>query len=656
MPRPDDAKMYFSRSGNGSVTAVRLWACLTILLWCAAPARAGEPVVDLDPGDSTGLRPNFTARFIEKGIPAPVSGPDAVITVAGEPVVTGMSIAISNVQAFDHLDVEIVDETVRVDYFNGVFHATGTASPGVYENILRHVRYHNESPHPAPVTREIRIEVRNPDGVSAPVVSEVRITALNDPPVNTIPESQMTPKGVPVVFSRERGNAISVADPDLGDNPLQLFLTTDRGTLALSQTAGIDIQGNHTPSVVVSGTIDAVNDALEGLVYTPQEGWQGRARLEVLSDDQGYSGSPGPLTDLDEITIAVITTVDPEPPVADAGPDQVADEYTRITLDGGSSASALSGDLAYAWRQIAGPSARMAAASGETVTCLTPAVTAGSEELTFELAVTDALGRTASDTVGVTVHDTGAPHGHGVEGEGISLPLPAEAENAQPGRIWIQVEGAPAALSDPGMISPTLVAPAVGGEGDVLVFRRVPAEDMTAPPDFRSVLTISDNGIAGFPEGVLTFRPLTGTRMGIRVTGGELVWLENIDPQGILDMRGRPGAFLYGLLRMRIRVPEPGADVMVGIHLPNAAAGGFGWFKYDPAGGWFSYPDAIFSPLRDQILIQMRDGGAGDADRTVNGYIDDPSGLAVALPVEDGGADGGSDTGGCFFVAVFPSI
>ncbi len=78
------------------------------------------------------------------------------------------------------------------------------------------------------------------------------------------------------------------------------------------------------------------------------------------------------------------------PPVADAGPNQVVGMSSLVTLDG-SASSDPDGDtpLAYLWTQTGGTTVTLSDAAVVNPTFTAPAV---AENLTFELTVTDALG------------------------------------------------------------------------------------------------------------------------------------------------------------------------------------------------------------------------------------------------------------------------
>lgn len=58
---------------------------------------------------------------------------------------------------------------------------------------------------------------------------------LNDAPINTVPDAQVTPEDTPLVFSDSTGNPIAVSDPDvnLGTNVLTVTLVAEHGTTAL---------------------------------------------------------------------------------------------------------------------------------------------------------------------------------------------------------------------------------------------------------------------------------------------------------------------------------------------------------------------------------------------------------------------------------------
>jgi hypothetical protein len=54
-----------------------------------------------------------------------------------------------------------------------------------------------------------------------------------------------------------------------------------------------------------TGTITDINAALAGLRFDPTNGFTGTASLQIITSDQGFTGSGGTKTDNDTINITV---------------------------------------------------------------------------------------------------------------------------------------------------------------------------------------------------------------------------------------------------------------------------------------------------------------------------------------------------------------
>ncbi len=166
---------------------------------------------------------------------------------------------------------------------------------------------------------------------SASDTADITVTAVNDAPTNSVPGAQAAFESTPRIFNVGNGNAITVADADLGPSDLAITLSVTNGTLTLGSTAGLaSLVGNGTGTVTFLGTVAEVNNALSGLSYLGNTGFSGADTLTITTNDQGSTGSGGALQDVDVIAIAVAGVNDTPTLNATATPVLVA-----VNEDGG---------------------------------------------------------------------------------------------------------------------------------------------------------------------------------------------------------------------------------------------------------------------------------------------------------------------------------
>ena len=112
-------------------------------------------------------------------------------------------------------------------------------------------------------------------------------------------------------------------------------------------------------------------------------------------------------TDSVKVTVNNVLNLDI---VADAGDDRIVDEDKIITLDGSRSYDPENQPLNYSWVQLTGETIQLSDPTSVTPTFTSPIVKNGEiKVLTFELTVSDNNGRSASDTVTITVDPINAP-------------------------------------------------------------------------------------------------------------------------------------------------------------------------------------------------------------------------------------------------------
>jgi len=138
------------------------------------------------------------------------------------------------------------------------------------------------------------------------------VNNVNDPPVVSVPGAQ--------VVHTDGGNSgtgtltftsarpITVSDDDVGTADLSLRLQATEGfttvgalPAGVSRTDGADESADQT----LEGPIDAINEVLDGLLFTSDPGFSGDASLEVTVNDLGHSGTGGAQSDSATIDIHV---------------------------------------------------------------------------------------------------------------------------------------------------------------------------------------------------------------------------------------------------------------------------------------------------------------------------------------------------------------
>jgi hypothetical protein len=170
-------------------------------------------------------------------------------------------------------------------------------------------------------------------GGSATATATVNVIA---PPVNTVPAAQDVVGNFANSFSTSSSNALSIADPAAGTNPVQVALSVSHGTLALNGTSGLTFTSGAVGEAgfTVTGTIANINAALNGLTYTPASGYTGTDTLQLVTDDLGNtpSGSAQSATSTVALTVVappsvLLNEIEANPP----GTQDLRYEYVELS-------------------------------------------------------------------------------------------------------------------------------------------------------------------------------------------------------------------------------------------------------------------------------------------------------------------------------------
>jgi hypothetical protein len=153
----------------------------------------------------------------------------------------------------------------------------------------------NVPPQPAPTNAS------NDSGIDGLVT----ITGVNRAPTILGPTAATTNENGSLTFAGT--TLISVNDVDSEGGQEQVSLAVNHGTITLSSTAGLTINGgaNNSSSVMFTGTLADLNAALAGLVYTPSVNFFGADSLGVTINDLGNTGTGGAQSDGQIVALTV---------------------------------------------------------------------------------------------------------------------------------------------------------------------------------------------------------------------------------------------------------------------------------------------------------------------------------------------------------------
>src|SRR5262249_40276334 len=108
-------------------------------------------------------------------------------------------------------------------------------------------------------------------------------------------DARVVDEDTSLVFGAAHGNAITLSDIDANGGTESLTLNVLHGALTLATEANLSVTGDGTGAVALSGTVADIDAALDGLAYLPAANYFGADTLTVTADDNGNSGSGGPL-------------------------------------------------------------------------------------------------------------------------------------------------------------------------------------------------------------------------------------------------------------------------------------------------------------------------------------------------------------------------
>ncbi|WP_235116465.1 putative Ig domain-containing protein [Desmonostoc muscorum] len=173
----------------------------------------------------------------------------------------------------------------------------------------------------------IKVTATDPSGVGVSQLFQVAVEPTDDPTVINAPAQQTINEDTSLIFRSAAGNAITLNDADAGNSLLQvsLYVTNYSGSgtpgyLYLGDTSGLSYVSEDSTSF--TGTLAAINAALEGLSFYPSSDYNGTANLQVMvsnpvtlsSSSNTISILVNPVNDAPNLHLGIAPTVNEDEP------------------------------------------------------------------------------------------------------------------------------------------------------------------------------------------------------------------------------------------------------------------------------------------------------------------------------------------------------
>ncbi|WP_349917947.1 retention module-containing protein [Aeromonas veronii] len=264
----------------------------------------------------------------------------------------------------------------------------------------------------------------------------VDISPVNDAPINVLPtDPQVAQEDQPFVIK-----GLQVKDVDAGSGDMSVTLSVEHGTLNIPAGSGVTVVGNGTGSLVLSGSLDAINKLLNGgLTYQGNPDYHDSDNLTMVTNDNGNTGSGGALSDTDVLPIEVQPVNDAPINVLPSDP-QVAQEeqpfvihglqVSDVDADGGSLTVTLS--VLHGTLELAAGSGVTVVGSGTGSLVLTGSQDAINALLNGGVTYQGEQDFNGQDALTMVTNDNGNTGSGGAQSDTDVLPIEVEAVNDAP--------------------------------------------------------------------------------------------------------------------------------------------------------------------------------------------------------------------------------
>ncbi len=300
---------------------------------------------------------------------------------------------------------------------------------------------------------------------------------------------------------------ITINDVDI---PPVAKITNDSGTVinTIGNNIAVTLYGNFSSDA--DGPISAYSwvQTAGSAIVSPDAGNASSFSFTTPDDADNtidiqltVTGDEGSVQDIISISLTLIN----QPPVADAGLDQLLTEGASVSLDGSFSSDTDGTIVSYSWAQLSGTTAALNNATLSIADFIAPDVPANTtDELVFQLTVTDNYGLTNTRTVSVFVQDVLITNQLPVANAGtdqivnentlVSLDASASTDDGSIiSYFWQQIAGTSTiTLNDSSSITPNFTAPEVTSNNDDIDFSLTVTDDLGTQSSDIIHITVND--------------------------------------------------------------------------------------------------------------------------------------------------------------------
>ncbi|MGI9214739.1 MAG: hypothetical protein ACR2HS_03565, partial [Gammaproteobacteria bacterium] len=226
------------------------------------------PPTVIMPGENTAtsIANNSVLTFTGSNLISISDQNSGVTTITQDIVVNNGTVTLSSITG-----ITFVNNTM-----NGTNHITFVGTQAAINNVLNNAIFTPQSGFSG--TAIITMTTTDNLNATATSVMDVGVYPASFAPVNSVPYNSTVTNQQPIVFSVANNNAITVSDPIASSNNFDVQVTvsvgTGGGTLSIPSTVGINIANGYSATnastIVFTGKIADVNNALNGLIYIPQ--------------------------------------------------------------------------------------------------------------------------------------------------------------------------------------------------------------------------------------------------------------------------------------------------------------------------------------------------------------------------------------------------